>query len=844
MYGAKCNRKRSLSLTCRQAFMAGFGLIFAVSPLAAALPTDASAVAQLIGQPLSLTVEPQAITLTGPRDRQQIVVTGRYADGSMRDLTPFCDLSFETADVAQAESSGFVVPNKTGATVLLVKVGEQIAPVPVTVKDLEKSQPVSFRHEFVAALNVGGCNQGACHGTPSGKNGFRLSLRGYDPAADYLQLTRDVLGRRTDRLDPDASLILQKALARVPHEGGQRFQSTSVPALIFKSWLAEGLKDDAADLPALKGIDVLPGSRVLGEPARWQQLAVRARFADGSVRDVTRLTVFSSSDNSVADVTTSGLVEFQQSGEVAILCRYLDEMLAVRLTYLQPKTGFTWSSPTENNYVDKLVLSKLKMLSILPSDLCTDQEFVRRVHLDVCGVLPTAEETQAFLNNPDQDKRAKLIDRLLERPEYTDFWTLKWSDVLRSNRKTIQLKGTHVYQRWLGERIAKNIPFDQIVRELLTATGNTFANPAANYYRVARDPQSLAETTAQLFFGIRMQCAKCHNHPFERWTQDDYYSMAAFFARVKQKKDAVETGTGPQGIDGAELVYLDRGGDVVQPRTGKVMAPKFMGGAVATIPPGKDRRAVFADWLTRADNPFFARSVANRIWFHLVGRGIVDPVDDFRDSNPSANDELLSALAGDLASHHFDVKHLIRVILNSRTYQLSAQTNDFNKDDNKYFSHAVTRLLTAEQLLDAICAATGVPEKFAGLPLGTRATQLPDGEVNHIFLKTFGQPARELACECEREGDSNLAQALQLINGPTINEKVRSPNSRLGKLLDKKASDADILNSLYLGTLSRPPAEGEVQAALDHVAKAADKRKAWEDVQWALLNSKEFLFRH
>jgi hypothetical protein len=819
--------------------LAGLGFALITSSSFAAPPT-----AQRIGQPLSLTVQPETITLNGLRDRQQVVITGRYADNSVRDLTPFCDLSFEAADIAQAESGGYIVPGKDGATTLLVHAGGQTVRIPVVVKNLDKHQPVSFRHEFIAALNVGGCNQGACHGTPSGKNGFRLSLRGYDPAADYLQLTRDVLGRRTDRLDPSASLILQKALAHVPHEGGLRFPPDSVPAQIFQSWLAEGLQADPADLPPLKGIEILPGSRVLREPARCQQLAVRAHFGDGSVRDVTRLTVFSSSDNAVAEVSGSGLVEFQQSGEVAILCRYLDEMVTVRLTYLQPKEGFAWSHPPENNYVDQLVFSKLKMLTILPSDLCTDQEFVRRVYLDVCGILPRHEETQAFLASTEPGKRARLIDRLLERPEYADFWTLKWLDVLRSNRKTIQLKGIYVYQDWLRERIARNTGFDQIVRELLTASGSTFANPPANYYRVAHDPQNLAETTAQLFLGIRMQCAKCHNHPFERWTQDDYYSMAAFFARVKEAKDRVEVGTGPQKVGGAEYVYLDRSGEVVQPRTGKVMAPKFMGGGVAAIPPGKDRRAVLADWLTRVDNPFFARSVANRIWFHVMGRGIVDPVDDFRDSNPSANDELLHALAKDFAGHQFDVKHLLRVLLNSRTYQLSAQTNDFNKDDNKYFSHAVTRLLTAEQLLDAICTATGVPEKFTGLPSGTRATQLPDGEVNHVFLKTFGQPARELACECEREGDSNLAQALQLINGPTINDKVRNPNNRLGKLLAGKASDQEILASLYVATLSRPPIAGEVEASLEHVRKATDKRKAWEDVQWALLNSKEFLFRH
>jgi hypothetical protein len=339
-----------------------------------------------------------------------------------------------------------------------------------------------------------------------------------------------------------------------------------------------------------------------------------------------------------------------------------------------------------------------------------------------------------------------------------------------------------------------------------------------------------------------MQCAKCHNHPFERWTQDDYYSLAAFFARVKETRDPSEPAAGPKL--GAELIYVDRSGEVVQPRTGKVMPPRFMSGPVATIQPGQDRRTVFADWLTRGDNPFFAKSVVNRIWFHLSGRGIVDPVDDFRDSNPSANDELLDALAKDFVASKFDVKHIIRVIMDSRTYQLSAQSNDFNRDDNKYFSHAVTKLLTAEQLLDALCDVTEVPEKFPGLPSGTRAIQLPDGENNHPFLKTFGQPSRELACECEREGDSNLAQALQLINGPTVNEKLRSPNNRLGRLLAQKRPDKEILGELYLATLSRLPAEGEVQAALEHVAKAPDKRKAWEDVQWALLNAKEFLFRH
>jgi hypothetical protein len=820
----------------------GLGLLLGSAlPASAAVPATPADRAKVVGQPAALVVQPAGVTLSGPRATQQLVVSARYADNTVRDLTALCDYQADGPGVVAVGPDGFLRPLKNGSAAIVIKAGGQTARVPVVVSAFEVPHPVSFRRDMIAALSVGGCNQGACHGTPSGKNGFKLSLRGYDPAADYLQLTRDVLGRRTDRLSPEASLILLKALARVPHEGGLRFLPGSAPAQVFKAWLTEGLQDDPPTLPPVKRVEVLPGSRVLNSPARWQQLAVIAHFADGSSRDVSRLTVFTSSDPAIAGVSTSGLVEFEQPGEVAILCRYLDELVPVRLTYLEPRPGFAWANPPESNYVDRHVFAKLKMLSIPPSDVCTDEEFVRRAYMDICGVLPTAAETKAFLTSKEPNRRARLIDTLLERPEYADFWTLKWSDVLRSTRKSVQLKGAYTFQHWLHARIAKDVPLDQVVRELLTAGGNTFANPPANYYRIARDPTSLAETTAQLFFGIRMQCAKCHNHPFERWTQDDYYSMAAFFARVKQRKDPTDP---PAKKDGAEYVYLERAGEVVQPRTGKTMPPRFLGGAVPPLPPGADRREVLAKWLTSPDNPFFAKSVVNRIWYHLMGRGIVDPVDDFRDSNPSANDDLLDALAKDFAANHFDAKRLIRTICSSRTYQLSAQTNELNKGDNKYFSHAVTKLYTAEQLFDAICAVTEVPEKFPGVPLGTRAVQLPDGEVNNAFLKTFGQPARELACECEREGDSNLAQALQLINGPAVNDRLRNPNNRIGKLLARKLADREILNELYLTTLCRPPAEEEVKVTLQHVQTAVDRRRAWEDVQWALINAKEFLFRH
>jgi hypothetical protein len=826
----------------------GAGLVVAFG-LLAALPAPAFADnapdrQKAIGQPVGLLVQPASVTLVGPRSTQQLVVTGRYADGTIRDLTPYCDVTVEAGDLVAVDEGQFLLPRKNGSTNLVVTAGQQTMKVPVTVRDLEKARPTSFRHELIAVLNVGGCNQGACHGTPSGKNGFKLSLRGYDPSADYIQLTRDVLGRRSERQGPADSLMLLKALGHVAHEGGVRFGANSIPGKVMQAWLREGLQDDSPSLPPLKKIEVLPGSRVLNEPARVQQLAVLGHFGNGEVRDVTRLTVFSSSDTAIAGVNANGLVEFYQSGEVAILCRYLEELVPVRLTYLETKPGFKWTPPSENNFIDKHVFAKLKMLSILPSDLCTDQEFVRRAYMDLCGVLPTAEEARAFLDSKEPTRRAKLIDALLDRPEYSDFWTLKWSDVLRNTRKSVQLKGAYNFQKWIRSHIDKNTPFDVISRDLLTAEGNTFSNPPANYFRIARDPTTLAETTAQLFFGIRMQCAKCHNHPFERWTQDDYYSFAAFFARVKHRKDPYNPATNPQDKEVAEVIYLERSGEVTQPRTNQVIPAKFMGGAVAKVPPGKDRREVLATWLTAPDNPFFAKSVANRVWYHLLGRGVVDPVDDFRDSNPSANDELLDALARDFAAHKFDLKHLIRTIMNSRTYQLSAQSNDFNKEDNKYFSHAVTKLHTAEQLFDALCFVTEVPEDFKGFPKGTRAVQLPDGEVNHPFLKTFGQPARELACECEREGDSNLAQALQLINGPAVNDRLRNPANRIGKLLGKKLGERELLNELFLATLTRLPNDSEAKAMLDHVTRAMDKRKAWEDVHWALINSKEFLFRH
>jgi hypothetical protein len=817
--------------------LVGFHFAAVILACFGATPPAARALdnAALVGNPASIVAEPATALLIGPRSQQQIIVTAKYEGDTVRDLSRVSEFVSENPAVAVVGADGVVTPKANGETSIIAKVAGKETKIAVTVKDMDKPAPVQFVNHVTAALSKAGCNMGACHGSPSGKAGFRLSLRGYDPALDLETLTKEVFARRTNRLTPDDSLMLRKPVGKVPHEGGIRLAKNSQLYALLRDWIGEGLRSDPDGTPVAQKIQVLPERRVLTDPARNQQLVALAHFSDGTVRDVTSLAVFTSSNEEVGKVSTGGLVEAGASGETAILVRYLDQMATSHITFLKPAPDFVWTNPPENNFVDKHAFAKMKMLHILPADVCSDEEFVRRASLDATGVLPTGHEVKQFLADNDPAKRAKYIDRLLETPEFYDFWTLKLADVLRSNRKTIQEKGIHVFQRWIRDSLVQNKPFDQFVRELLVAEGNAFKNPAVNYYRVSRDPQNSVETTAQLFMGIRIQCAKCHNHPFEKWTQNDYYGLAAFFARVKYKP-------GQEPTD--EVVYVDRSGEVTQPRTGQQMPPKFLGGGVAEVAAGQDRRVALANWMTSPENPFFAKATVNRIWFHVMGRGIIDPPDDIRDSNPPSNEELLDALAKDFIANKHSIKHLVRTIMNSRTYQLSAETNKWNKDDVAYFSHATVKMLTAEQLLDAICAATELPEKFAGLPLGKRAIQLPDPEVKHPFLMTFGQPNRELACECERESDSSLSQALQMINGPLVAGKLRDANNRLGKLIAANKSDAEIAQELYFATLSRAPREPELTAIANHIKASPDRRKALEDVHWALLNSKEFLFRH
>jgi hypothetical protein len=605
---------------------------------------------------------------------------------------------------------------------------------------------------------------------------------------------------------------------------------------VLRDWIAQGCKLDDADTAECKKIEVYPKSRELHRKNAAQQLLVLAHFADGSVRDVSKLADYLSSDDAVATVDADGLVSGAERGETTVLVRYLDKTATSALTFLEEVPGFKWTNPAEANFIDKIVFEKLKRMQIVPSDVCSDEEFVRRAYLDVIGLLPTIEETKRFLADKRSDKRAALVDELLARPEYSSYWALKWADLLRIRKAKVSDAGVFKFHQWLERAVRENMPYDVFAKALLTGSGSTLSNPPANFYRTAADVNDCTETASQLFLGVRMQCAKCHNHPFEKWTQDNYYGIAAFFTRVQRKKSPMEDDL---------VVWSARSGEITQPRTGKTMQPWApQHGDFENLPAGEDRRNAFVGWLVSPGNPYFAKVEANRIWGHLLGRGIVEPVDDFRDSNPAAHPALLDALARNFVQHGYDRKYLVRTILNSRVYQLSSRSNEFNRQDVKYFSHARTRMLTAEQLLDAVCQVTGVPEKYAGLPAGTRAIQLPSPDVDNYFLKVFGQPARETACACERSSDSNLSQALQMINGPLIHGKLRDEKNAARVRAGEGKKPAEIVEELYLAALCRKPTEPELMAAVDFLSRSENKDRGLEDVCWAILNTNEFLFQH
>jgi hypothetical protein len=781
---------------------------------------------------IALKVQPATLTLQDARDARSVIVTGQAKAGYAVDLSPVAKLR-AGSDLIRVDANGYVVPVKAGKTTLIVTAAGKEISVPVTVQSITPP-PVSFVREVMPVMSRVGCNAGLCHGSAKGKNGFKLSLRGYDPDFDHHALIDDVSGRRFNRSDPAQSLMLLKPTGAVPHRGGVLFTSSSPYYVLLKRWISEGAKTDADSVKRVSSLEVLPTVPNVTLPGMTQKMLVIAHYPDGKTRDVTREAVFTSSLPEVATMTTDGTVSAVRRGEAACLVRYEGAYAANNITVLGDRSGYKWAAVPENSYIDRLVDKKLQKVRAQASGLCDDATFVRRAYLDLTGLLPTPEATRAYLEDktPSTQKREQLTDMLLASDAFNERWTNKWSDLLDSNSKFLGDAGVRKFRNWIRASVAENKPYNKFVRELITASGDANLNPSANYMRVVRDTSTATENVTQLFLGVRFSCAKCHDHPFERWTQNQYYQFGAFFAQVGYKP----------GAPGTEVVFNKGAGEVMHPKTGLAVLPAVPVGRLATLKT-EDRRQEFADWLTSKQNPFFSRAYVNRLWSYFLGKGIIDPVDDIRASNPATNPELLEALNTDFVQHGFDTRHIMRTIVLSRTYQSELRSNRWNADDHINFSHAAPRRLEAEQLYDALHQATGSTVQFAGLPAGTTAEELPDAKAaGDGFLDLFGKPVRETPCECERSSTVSLGQALNLINGPTLSDSVAAPTGRIAQLLKTNPTDEKVVEEIFLSTLSRFPTAKEKQTSLATLHVSANRGEGAEDLMWALLNSPAFLF--
>jgi hypothetical protein len=782
---------------------------------------------------LKLHVYPSNIALTTARDSQSVIVQIEYPDGITRDVTNKATWKLDREDRVTRTANRFI-PKSDGDARLLVAFESHHLDMPISVKQAALDPPISFKLDVMPVFMRAGCNVGSCHGSARGKDGFRLSLFGFDPDGDYYRLTHEQPKRRLDLSIPTECLFIEKATGAVPHSGGSPTKKGDPLYNTLVRWLEAGAPADAGKVPTIDSLEVYPPAALLDGAGETQQLTVRAKYSDGTDRDVTGLAIFLSSNDNTASVSKEGKVTAANRGEAFVMARFEKHTVGVPFIVLPKSFAFMWKDIPANNYIDELIYAKLKKLRIQPSELCTDAEYIRRVTLDVCGVLPTSAESEQFIADADPAKRAKLVEKLLARKEFVELWVMKWSELLQMRSSiNVSYKATLLYYNWLQEQIAGNVPIDQMIRKLLSSTGGTFSNPATNYYQMEQDRLKTSENVAQVFMGMRIQCAQCHNHPFDRWTMDDYYSFAAFFAQIGRK----------QGADPRETIVFNSGSGEVNHLVGsRVMPPKFLGGATPDCK-GRDRRELLAEWIVSNDNPYFAKNLANIVWAHFFGRGIVEQVDDVRVSNPPVNGPLLDALAKHFVDYKFDFKRGVREICTSRTYQLSTVTNETNAFDERNFSHATLRRIRAEVLLDCITQATQTKDKFAGLPIGARAVQIADGNTATYFLTTFGRASRETVCSCEVKMEPNLGQALHLMNGENVHAKVKE-GGVVKRLLDEKKTPPQVINELYLRSLSRRPTEDEHKAIETQLAGVKDPAPPLEDVFWALLNSREFLFNH
>ncbi|MFN0118913.1 MAG: DUF1549 and DUF1553 domain-containing protein [Blastocatellia bacterium] len=723
------------------------------------------------------------------------------------------------------------------------------AKTPATPITLDTTKPASeisapaagwsFRNHVMPVLTRLGCNSGACHGAAAGKGGFRLTLRGYDPDTDFNTLSRQSLGRRTNKIEPAKSLLLLKPTMAIGHGGGKRMEVDSLEYKVVSEWIAAGMPAPADSDPKIDALDITPKQQTLAANGE-QALRVVANYNDGHAEDVTRWVKYATADSAVALVDDNGRVKMQGSGEAAVTAWYLSRVAFARFASPWPVSipAAMFTGAARHNFIDDLILDKLRTLRIAPSGLCTDREFVRRAFLDATGGLPTAREYEAFLAGTRTDKRARLIDDLLARETFNDYWTNKWADVFLVSSFKLSGAAMWSFHNWIRDSVKTNKPWDRMAREIITSTGNTLENGAANYYVMHKEPADLTENFSMAFLGMSITCARCHNHPLEKWTQKQYFQMANLFGRVGMK-------TGVRSGD--VQVFTKPAGEVNHPRLNRPLEPAPLDGQPLSLDSDKDRREHLAAWLTAPQNPYFTRALVNRVWKNFMGRGLVESVDDLRATNPPSNEELMQALCDDVVKHGYDIRHLIRVIMNSAAWQRSAAANEYNKQDEKYYSRYIIRRLKAEAMLDAISQVTGAPTAFEGYPAGMRAMQLPDARVNSYFLRTFGRPERVNTCDCERSSEPTVTQALHIINGETLNQKLRAPGGLVDQFVKMEFADEAILAHLYASAFSRAPTAEEKTKLLailreGHAPEA--RRQAIEDVVWAVLTSREFLFNH